>query len=105
LGANELLKDTKWLSGFDLAEGADLLLHDAQYSVAEYPFRIGWGHSNMDDAVKFASMAGVKHLLLAHHDPGHTDIQLNELFAELKKRNNHSFKYELAAEGMTIELP
>ncbi|TMI65384.1 MAG: MBL fold metallo-hydrolase [Bacteroidetes bacterium] len=111
LGANELLKDTKWLSGFDLAENADLLLHDAQYSIAEYPFRIGWGHSNMDDAVKFASMAGVKHLLLAHHDPGHTDIQLNELFADLQKSlsagagNNYSFKYELAVEGMEIELP
>ena len=105
LGVNGLLTDTKWLSGFDLAVNADLLLHDAQYSYQQYPSKKGWGHSSMDDAAKFASLTGVKHLLLAHHDPAHTDAQLDELFADLKKRNNYSFNYELAAEGMQIDLP
>ena len=59
----------------------------------------------MDDATRFAEIAGVKHLLLAHHDPKHTDNKLNELFTELESRFNYSFKYELAAEGMNIELP
>jgi ribonuclease BN (tRNA processing enzyme) len=105
LGANGMIADKKWISGFDLAENADLLLHDAQYSALEYKFKRGWGHSSMDDATLFASMAGVKHLLLAHHDPSHSDDQLNELLADLKNRNDYSFNYELAAEGMQIELP
>ncbi len=105
LSATGLPKDTKWISGYDLALNADLLYHDAQYSYAEYPFRLGWGHSSMDDVVKFADMAGVRHLLLAHHDPAHSDAQLNDLLADLKKRTNYSFKYEMAAEGMQIELP
>ena len=66
---------------------------------------MGWGHSSMDDAAKFAFITGVKHLLLAHHDPQHTDQQLNELYTELKNKNNYAFNYELAAEGMNIELP
>ena len=94
----------KWISGIDLALSADLLLHDAQYNAHEYARRLGWGHSSMDDAAKFAWLAGVKRLLLTHHDPAHTDKQLNELFADLKKRNNYSFKCELAAQGMEIEL-
>lgn len=105
LGVNGMLTDTKWISGFDLAVAADLLLHDAQYSFQQYQSKKGWGHSSMDDAAKFASLTGVKNLLLAHHDPAHTDAQLDELFADLKKRNNYSFNYELAAEGMQIELP
>ena len=104
LGNNGIMKDPKWISGFDLANGADLLLHDAQYSDQEYKTRIGWGHSSMDDALRFASVSGVKHLLLAHHDPAHTDDQLNGLFSELKERSNYTFNYELAAEGMEIEL-
>lgn len=105
LGANGLPTDTKWLSGYDLAQGADLLFHDAQYSIDEYPHKRGWGHSSMDDAAKFASITGVKHLLLAHHDPSHTDEMLNVLLADLRKRNNYSFLYELAAEGKEFELP
>ncbi len=105
LGRTGMLNDPKWISGISLAAGADLLLHDAQYSLEEYPGKKGWGHSSMDDALRFASMAKVKNLLLAHHDPGHTDLQLNEMFAALHQRNNVGFQYELAREGMEIDLP
>lgn len=104
LGAGELLTDKKWLSGYDLVEGADLLLHDAQYSLLEYPSKQGWGHSSMDDVLKFSSLAGVKKVLLAHHDPAHTDEQLNSLLADLKSRSHYSFEYDLAAEGAVYEL-
>ena len=104
LGRTGLPTDKRWISGIDLASEADLLLHDSQYSNEEYPFRAGWGHSSMDDTLQFASMAGVKHVLLAHHDPDHSDTQLNELFADLKKRHNYSFRFELAAEGMEFDL-
>ncbi|MEI7802840.1 MAG: MBL fold metallo-hydrolase [Bacteroidota bacterium] len=105
LSSSEFLTDKKWISGFDLAYNADLLLHDAQYTRQQYKMKMGWGHSSMDDAAKFAFITGVKHLLLAHHDPQHTDQQLNELYTELKNKNNYAFNYELAAEGMNIELP
>ena len=44
----------EWLSGYDLADGVDVLLHDSQYEVDEYPARLGWGHSSVEQAVAFA---------------------------------------------------
>ncbi|HLF44871.1 MAG TPA: MBL fold metallo-hydrolase [Chitinophagaceae bacterium] len=105
LGRSGILKDRKWVSGIDLAAGADLLLHDAQYSLQEYKTKIGWGHSAMEDTLLFSSLAEVKHLLMAHHDPSHSDEQLDQLFTDLKRTNDYSSPYELAAEGMEIELP
>lgn len=101
----ELNTNKKWVSGIDLAVNSDLLLHDAQYTEQEYKHKRGWGHCSMEDAIKFASLAETKHLLLSHHDPSHSDSQLNEIFSGLKKKNNYPFKYELAAEGMEFELP
>ncbi|MFZ9388036.1 MAG: MBL fold metallo-hydrolase [Chitinophagaceae bacterium] len=104
LGCRELSQDKKWVSGIFLAEGADLLLHDAQYTAAEYPLKTGWGHSSVDDVLSFASLAGVKHLLLAHHDPDHTDTQLDDIYQDLRLRNNPAFRFEPAVEGMEFEL-
>lgn len=105
LGSFELHNNKNWISGFDLAFNADLLLHDAQYTPQEYQNKLGWGHSSMDDTLKFSAIAEVKHLLLTHHDPSHSDDQLDQFLTHLKSRNNYSFQYELAAEGMQIELP
>lgn len=105
LGRKGLPSDPRWLSGSDLARETNLLLHDAQYSATEYENRSGWGHSSMDDALSFAAMTGVQRLLLAHHDPGHSDEKLNELLADLVNRRGNILDYELAAEGMQIELP
>jgi phosphoribosyl 1,2-cyclic phosphodiesterase len=105
LGSKEISNNTAWISGFDLANNTDLLLHDAQYTAEEYESRIGWGHSSMEETTKFGAIANVKHLLLAHHDPGHTDEQLDKLIGELKAKTNYSYKYELAAEGMEIDMP
>jgi phosphoribosyl 1,2-cyclic phosphodiesterase len=55
------------------AEGADLLVHDAQYTAEELQTRRGWGHSSYDQAMQLAEMAGVKRLVLTHHDPDHDD--------------------------------
>ena len=100
-----ITNNIKWISGFDLATGSDLLYHDAQYTAYEYKGCIGRGHSCIDDTLLFASIARVKHLLLGHHDPSHTDLQLTEIFMNLRKNNSYSFKYEMAAEGMEFELP
>jgi ribonuclease BN (tRNA processing enzyme) len=73
LGARRFPLDAEWTSGFDVAQGADLLLHDAQYTREEYFRYVGWGHSAMHDALAFARLAGVKHLVPFHHDPGRDD--------------------------------
>ncbi|MBZ5859575.1 MBL fold metallo-hydrolase [Flavihumibacter profundi] len=105
LGLTGLLTDTKWISGFDLVANADLLMHDAQYTAREYTNKIGWGHSSMEDAIRFASLAAVKHLVLTHHDPLHNDKLLSEIFSELQKEVSYPFPFELAIEGREIELP
>jgi len=102
LGLHGIVADKKWVSGIDLANEADILLHDAQYTKEQYQQRIGWGHSSMDDAVYFASLAGAKKILLAHHDPSHTDQMLEALVAAVTKQSGVVF--ELAAEGMEIDL-
>jgi len=71
----------RWTSGFDLASGADLLIHDAQYSAAERAGRVGWGHSSVDEAVELAAATGARQLILFHHDPGHDDATLERLSA------------------------
>lgn len=64
-----------------LADGADLLVHDAMYTTDEYegrvgPPRRGWGHSTVDEAVAMARSAGVERLVLFHHDPSRDDDAL-----------------------------
>ena len=61
----------------ELAEGADVLIMDAQYTDDEYAQRRGWGHSTARQAVDVALDAGVGHLLLTHHDPSHDDAALD----------------------------
>jgi ribonuclease BN (tRNA processing enzyme) len=104
LGRNGLLKDAKWLSGSDLALGADVLLHDAQYTLEEYKDKAGWGHSAMEDTIQYAALLGVKHLLLTHHDPMHSDAQLHTIFEHLKKNTSFPVPYEMAVEGSKIKL-
>jgi phosphoribosyl 1,2-cyclic phosphodiesterase len=67
----------EWLSGYSLARGADLLIHDGQYTEAEYPPHFGWGHSAISDALRFAVRCNAARTLLFHHDPAHTDDQLD----------------------------
>ena len=69
----------RWTSGFDLAVGADLLIHDAQYTAAERTQRVGWGHSSIDEAVRLAAAAEARQLVLFHHDPAHDDATLDRL--------------------------
>jgi phosphoribosyl 1,2-cyclic phosphodiesterase len=62
-----------------LANDADVLIHDAQYTAAEYPQRWAFGHSTVDYAVGLAEAAGVRRLVLFHHDPSRTDDELDRV--------------------------
>ena len=104
LGHKDLLRDNKWLSGFELASGADMLFHDAQYTKEEYAFKKGWGHSSIDDAELFAYLTGVKKLLFAHHDPMRTDVQLNHILWDLAKSARFDFEYDMAREGASFQI-
>jgi ribonuclease BN (tRNA processing enzyme) len=83
LGARQFPDEPRWTSGFDLVAGADVLIHDAQYADTEYPDHLGWGHSSISQAVTLAGEAGVRHLIPFHHDPGHDDDRLDELYEPL----------------------
>jgi ribonuclease BN (tRNA processing enzyme) len=95
----------EWTSGALLATGADLLIHDAQYSPEEYPEHIGWGHSSLQHTLAFATLAGVKHLVLFHHDPSHTDADLDRLMAQAVQMAQPAFAVTLGTEGATFDLP
>jgi phosphoribosyl 1,2-cyclic phosphodiesterase len=94
-----------WVSGYELAHGADILLHDAQYGDDEYRGHVGWGHSSVGDVVAFARKAQVDRLVLFHHDPYHTDAELEALADDARRIwGNGDDRVYLAWEGMTIEL-
>jgi phosphoribosyl 1,2-cyclic phosphodiesterase len=78
--------EPEWISGFDLARQADLLIHDCQYTDDEYPAHVGWGHSALSDALTFARRVEARNLLLFHHDPLHSDEFLDELYESARRR-------------------
>jgi ribonuclease BN (tRNA processing enzyme) len=88
------------------AMGADLLIHDSQYTEDEYdgrsgPCRAGWGHSTVGDACRLATAAGVKRLALFHHDPGHDDRQIERLTEQAR---GLFANVAAAREGLTVTL-
>lgn len=105
IGRNGIIRDPKWISGYDLAEEADLLYHDGQYTDEEYARRKGWGHSSVQDTLLFASLCRVKRLMLAHHDPSRSDDAIKALFDKLQLNNKPALRYEMAEEGMEIDIP
>lgn len=87
--------------------GADLIIHDAQYTAAEYPTKIGWGHSTIEYAVDVAIAAKVKQLALFHHDPSRSDDAVDQLVSSARERvaaAGSGLNIVGAAEGGVIEL-
>ena len=97
--------EPEWLSGFHIAERADLLLHDSQYTADEYAERVGWGHSCIEHVVLFSQRAGVDRLVLFHHDPLHSDAELEAMAERAAKLwGPRGTRPSLAYEGMEIDL-
>jgi ribonuclease BN (tRNA processing enzyme) len=85
-----------------LAQGADVLIYDAQYLPDEYlAFGQGRGHSHWREAIAIAHQCQVKQLVLFHHDPDRTDTAIDRLLAEARQQFP---QVSAAAEGMTLQL-
>ena len=80
LGARLAELPPEWISGYDLARGASLLIHDCQYSDDEYADHVGWGHCPLTDALTFARRVEAQRVLLFHHDPLHSDDYLDAFY-------------------------
>lgn len=104
LGSANFPNEPEWTSGFNLAQGADLLFHDAQYTPEEYVPRVGWGHSTVKDTLAFAKMTGVKKVLLFHHDPSHSDEKLRGMLEDVAEGEDYGFEIGIAAEGNQFVL-
>jgi ribonuclease BN (tRNA processing enzyme) len=85
----------------EFARGADLLIHDAEYTNEEYIKYQSWGHSSWRMAIEVARQAGVKRLALTHHNAMHDDDFLDALSEQAKEEYADAF---FARENMAIEL-
>lgn len=86
--------DTEHPGGIDnrvvkLADNADVLIHDAQYTDEELETHKGWGHSSYSQAMEVAERANVKNLILTHHDPDHDDSFLKKIEKKCQERFNN----------------
>src|SRR5262249_58667786 len=87
--------------------GADLVIHDAQYTDEEYRQRVGWGHSTIEYAVDVAMEAGARRVALFHHDPTHDDAtmaRLEEGARERARAAGSTIEVFAAREGMELTL-
>jgi ribonuclease BN (tRNA processing enzyme) len=92
-------------SVLELAEGVDLLIHDAQYTPSEFAEKSHWGHCTVDYAVKVAREAGARRLVLFHHDPAHGDDMLDRLLVGARAEAGTGGPEVLAAyEGLRLTL-
>jgi len=103
LGARSFPESPRWTSGYDLAAGVDLLIHDAQYDDPEYGDHLGWGHSTVGQMLAFARMTEPGHLVAFHHDPYHDDRRLDAIY-ERPEMTEQPFTVTAAREGAIFEL-
>ncbi|MBY0378383.1 MAG: MBL fold metallo-hydrolase, partial [Gammaproteobacteria bacterium] len=91
----------------EFSKGADLLIHDAQYTTKEYANKIGWGHSTAEYVCKVAQYAGVKKVALTHHEPTRTDKELDAHLEHIRERFEKSMpdvEIFAAMEGQVLDL-
>lgn len=88
-------------------EGADLLVHDAQYLPEEMKLKRGWGHSDYETVLILANSSGAKRLVFTHHDPDRTDTQIDQIILDARKKVRElgwDLVVDAAAEGMVISI-
>src|SRR5262249_20142276 len=91
----------------EFLRGADLVIHDAQYTSEEYRTKLGWGHSPADYATDVAIAPGAARVALFHHDPTHDDEAIRRMEEAQRGRvraAGSSLDVFAAAEGMEFEV-
>jgi phosphoribosyl 1,2-cyclic phosphodiesterase len=92
-------------SVLELAAGADVLVHDAQYTRGEFAEKAHWGHCTIDYAVRVAREAGVRRLVLFHHDPSHGDDCMDALLEQARfEAGRGAPEIQAAYEGLRLSL-
>ena len=90
----------------ELCDHADLVIHDAQYTAAEFETKAHWGHCTVEFAVAVAAQSGARRLALFHHDPEHDDALVDALARRADERARQLGVAEVlaASEGTTLSL-
>lgn len=101
-----LTLDTVADSVLELCDGVDVLIHDAQYTPEEFEIKSHWGHCTVDYAVLVARESAARQLVLFHHDPAHSDQQMDKLLAGARRTGARLGVGEIdaASEGLVYEL-
>ncbi len=101
LGRSSISKRGDWVSGYALARGADVLIHDSQYTDEEYEAKPGWGHTSHSQLLDFAALCEVGSVVTFHHDPSHDDGMLDDVHDELIRRAD-GFQLIPGTAGLTV---
>ena len=91
----------------DFCKDVDILIHDAQYLSTDMPQKADWGHSLVQDTCRLARDAGVKDLILFHHDPNRTDSEIDGILEGARnwfKKERCATACRAAFDGMTLSL-
>jgi ribonuclease BN (tRNA processing enzyme) len=90
----------------DLCDGVDVLMHDAQHTVAEYETKRHFGHSTIEYAVHVARESGVRRLVLFHHCPTHGDDAIDEMLEHARDlaSDEPGLEVTAAAEGLVLAV-
>jgi phosphoribosyl 1,2-cyclic phosphodiesterase len=90
----------------EFVKDADILIHDAQYTLQQYKEREGWGHSAWERVIEVVKPTGVKNLYLTHHDPDTNDAELERRDRRLQQYVGAPFdNISLTREGAEIRIP
>ncbi len=104
LGLGSIPDDPAWTSGYRVAAGVNLLLHDTQYTDPEYPNHVGWGHSTLTQALRFAELCEVERLVSFHHEPNHTDAEIDSHHTQVFREGTFSVGFEPGLAGRTYDV-
>lgn len=83
----------------DLVRGTDVFIYDSTYTDEEFPRYKGWGHSTWQEGVRLAKQAGVRQLVIFHHDPDHDDAFMDGVARDAAAALPGTI---VAREGMTL---
>lgn len=108
---NELAPPYQQTTTFDdlvhFCRHADVLIHDAQYLESDMPHKHGWGHSLVSQVCALAVAAQVKHLILFHHDPDRTDVEIDAIQTQVRawvRTQGAHLRCTAAYEGLVVRL-